>query len=383
MKTTLPFLIASLALGLTISLSSATLFAQGTLTPPGGPAPTMRTLTQIEPRTPISSAPVTLNASGSYYLTTNLTVSGGDAITIVTNGVTLDLNGFTITSTDPGATGFGIRLHSGSHDLAILNGHVQGGVTNNAGIYSGPGFGHGVGFDSPPLVNVRVVGVSVSGCRYNGIALGSDDATVVEGCTVRTVGSVGIVASTIKNSVALGCGSSGIYGRQVSDSRGESLYSGSGLFAETAQNCYGSSVSGFGLYVTSTALNCYGLSVSGLGLYADLSATGCQGKSSSGTGLFANTAQNCHGSSNSGTGLFANTAQNCYGQSSDDTGLYAVRSAIGCHGQTITGMRALYAGNAAFCTAVASGGPAIQATVANGCYAVGGTNSIVWKYNMP
>ena len=35
----------------------STSIAQVTLTPPGAPAPTMRTLDQIEPRTPISSVP--------------------------------------------------------------------------------------------------------------------------------------------------------------------------------------------------------------------------------------------------------------------------------------------------------------------------------------
>lgn len=49
-------------------------FAQGSLTPPGAPEPTMKTLDQIEARTPISSAPFTIIRPGSYYLTTNLTV---------------------------------------------------------------------------------------------------------------------------------------------------------------------------------------------------------------------------------------------------------------------------------------------------------------------
>ena len=53
--------------------------AQGPLTPPGAPTPTMKTLEQIEPRTPISQAdmPLTISAPGSYYLTTNLTGTAG------------------------------------------------------------------------------------------------------------------------------------------------------------------------------------------------------------------------------------------------------------------------------------------------------------------
>ena len=49
--------------------------------------------------------------------------------------------------------------------------------------------------------------VSVSGVLNYGINLGTGNATVVEACTVTTAGGQGIVASTIKGSVAAGCGS--------------------------------------------------------------------------------------------------------------------------------------------------------------------------------
>jgi hypothetical protein len=41
------------------------------------------------------------------------------------------------------------------------------------------------------------------------------------------------------------------------------------------------------------------------------------------------------------------------------------------------------AANASFSTGYGHNGTAIQATVANGCYAAFGTNSITYKYNMP
>src|SRR5689334_14299720 len=73
-------------------------FGQGALTPPGAPAPTMKSLDQVEPRTPIPSLPFTITNSGSYYLTTNLTgQSGTNGITIACSPVTLDLSGFALT----------------------------------------------------------------------------------------------------------------------------------------------------------------------------------------------------------------------------------------------------------------------------------------------
>jgi len=338
-------LVAAVGLLFTLALQPSTLLAQGSLTPPGAPAPTMKTLQQVEPRVPISSAPFTITQPGSYYLTTNLTVSGGNAITIATNGVTLDLNGFTIASTAPSATGYGIYINSGLRNIAIQNGHIQGGVTNNgSGVFSGLGFGYGIYYSGLAPQNVRVSGVSVSGCQYHGIYVGNSGSTAVENCVVRTVGSYGIVANTIRGCVALDCGYTAIAGQQVSDSRGQSVGSGSGLGATTAQNCYGSSSSGTGLDAF-TAQNCYGDSISG-------------------TGLYAYTAQNCYGSSSSGTGLYANIAQNCYGSSS-------------------SGPRALSAQNANTCTGFRSGGRAIEATIANGCWAASGTNLITYKYNMP
>src|SRR4051794_6480374 len=97
--------------------------AQGPLTPPGAPAPTMKSLDQIEARTPISAAPFNINASGSYYLTKNLVVATGSAIAISANNVTLDLNGFNISSTEsPASTNVAIYASGTYRNITILNG---------------------------------------------------------------------------------------------------------------------------------------------------------------------------------------------------------------------------------------------------------------------
>ena len=254
----------------------------------------MKSLDQIEPRIPISSAPFTIVLPGSYCLATNVAVSAGNAITIATNGVTLDLNGFTISAIAGSETDYGILLNSGLSDIAIFNGHIRGCVTNNgSGVYSGSGFIYGLIYDAIPPANVRVSNVSVSGCLYYGIWLTTGDSTLVEGCTVRTVGNYGygIGASTVRDSVVTDCGGTAIYGTQVFNCRGES----NGNIE-------------YGIYANETAMGCYGSSISGIGVRAR---------------------------------------------------------------------------NAVFCTASRPGGTALQATIANGCYAAAGTNNITYKYNMP
>jgi parallel beta-helix repeat protein len=100
-------------------------WSQGVLTPPGAPAPTMKTLAQVEPRTPISSLPYTISSSGSYYLTTNLIGNGSvNGINIAASNVTLDLNGFVLQSA-PNNSSYGIYLNGGAN-VTIRNGAITG-----------------------------------------------------------------------------------------------------------------------------------------------------------------------------------------------------------------------------------------------------------------
>jgi hypothetical protein len=353
-----------------INFQLSTALAQGSLAPPGAPAPTMKSLDQIEARTPISSAPFNITQPGSYYLTTNLTVNFGNAINIMTNDVTLDLNGFGIISTEnPASAGVAVELSSGLRNIAIANGFIQSGVTNNgSGVYGGSGFGFAVAYLSSPPVNVRVSGISVSGCLYDGIYLNTGDSTAVESCTVRTAGSHGILASTVKNSTAMGCGSDAIVGDEVSDSEGQSTGVGDGLYAyHTALNCSGQSSSGDGLGAGNSAENCYGHSGgNGDGIRADSTAQNCHGESSgSGDGVYAVTALNCLGKNNgSGDGLKALSAQNCWGYSSSGIGLQTYDIAIGCYGQSSTGT-------------------GLVTYIANSCFSTTGDSGITYKYNMP
>lgn len=75
-------------------------------------------------RTPIFSLPYVINEPGSYVVMTDLIgVSQDYGITIDTDDVTVDLNGFTLT----GVSGSydGIMVNSGKNNIAIFNGVIR------------------------------------------------------------------------------------------------------------------------------------------------------------------------------------------------------------------------------------------------------------------
>lgn len=89
----------------------------------------MKTLDQVEPRTPISSLPFTITAEGSYYLTGNLqppagTPSGDAGIRVQASNVTIDLNGFALIGN--GILSHAINIPSEQVNVTIRNGTIRG-----------------------------------------------------------------------------------------------------------------------------------------------------------------------------------------------------------------------------------------------------------------
>jgi Right handed beta helix region len=142
--------------------------AQGSLTPSSGPAPIMKSLDQIETRTPISSAGYGIYLPGSYYLTTNIVgFSSASAINVICDNVTIDFNGYTLQGV--GGTASGISIPGANSNITIKNGIITG--------FGGNGISGGL-----QSQNVIVQHMIVSGNTNNGI---QGNSLTVTDCTIQ------------------------------------------------------------------------------------------------------------------------------------------------------------------------------------------------------
>ena len=315
------------------SILSSSAFAQGSLTPPGAPAATMRTLDQLdakldetnnklgsteakadeinakaEKRTAISSVPFVIDQPGSYYLSGNLqfTAESGHAITIAVNDVTLDLMGFTLSST-PAVTGDGIFLNAGVRNVAIRNGQIAGNTTftYNGATWTPARGGFGNGIMAAPNLNrsedCEFSYLRISGCRSNGLSAS--------------------VYSRIQHVTAARNGGTGI----------------EGLFA-TVVNC-------------SADLNAGG----GIDAYHGF-VSHSTSRRNFGTGISASNVTHCVAEDNGGNGIIARTVSNSVAESNDGHGISASDGTVTHSLARASGNDGIHAptGVVAFCKASAS-----------------------------
>jgi hypothetical protein len=279
-----------------VLMALATAAPAGDLNPPAGPVTgTMKTLSEVEPRTPIGALPYTISQPGSYYLIKDLTGAPGQhGITIAAGGVTLDMCGFTIRGTASSLDG--IHVSGSQSKIHIENGTLCG--WGGGGINTGSGmkvmmamvksedneYGACGGTDTSVMYMMadgnRTGGIllgdkctcydsTVCGNTGPGIQVGSD--SIVTRCASSNNTSDGIragVASTLAECTASGNGGNGILipggpvGRgstltscTAADNMGSGIVGGSG---STLTGCTvsGNSVDGIAVSIGATVVHC-------------------------------------------------------------------------------------------------------------------------------
>jgi len=176
-----------------IAMLGTSAFGQGTLTPPAGaftnnqPKATMKTLDQLEPRTPIRKLPFKIKEPGAYYLIGTLKgTNGSPGIILEAGDVQIDLKGFSLEGTT-----------NAGHAITITN---QVEEYHNVSIFNGAivDWG-GRGMDLAQLFDSEVRAVKLHGNMGGGAVLGNH--ITLKGCAVIECGDVGFTvgdASTVE-----------------------------------------------------------------------------------------------------------------------------------------------------------------------------------------
>ncbi len=308
--------------------------AQGALTPPGAPAPSMKTLDQLEPRSVIGTPGATrttgftISTSGSYVLAGPIAVASGNALTISASNVTLDLNGFELSSAATPKAGTGIAIGAGCSSIAITNGFI----TNFAG---------GIVSDGTTSHSLHVTDVTVTSAGVDGIVLARRDAaynlpaldTSIDRCSAGVGTGIGLSANRVTLSLASSEGPRAIQAGTVTASRASGA-TGYAIDAHVADSCHATSNDAIALGAANgcTATNCYAFSYFDRGLDA-LNATGCYAGSQTGYGARVSfTATGCYAETQSG--LVALTATEAVACAADHKGTYGERYALNSGGTT-------------------------------------------------
>ncbi len=300
--------------------------AQGSLTPPGAPALTMKRLDEIETRIAVQSltgdgtAQFVINQSGSYYLTADISgVSGKSAIAINVDGVTLDLGGHALTGVS--GTLRGVEFRSTRTTVVVQNGTIRN--FDQGGVATLPGFS---------AVNCRFENLTIA-CAGGGLIFntGTPEGVLARGCIVTGVTSgLGIVFVSTRGLVEH-CVVNNIAGS------GNSL----GILAHTVTGCEVATISASG---SSGAQGIVGSVVTGCTVttVTNTGSGGAQGiTSSSVSGCDVSTISTASGAI---TGISAVAVENCTVSALNCTSSGGV---TGINAATVSGSRVVSIGTAA------------------------------------
>lgn len=285
------------------------LFAQGTLTPAGAPVASMKTLDQIEPRTPVDAthtpgdggALYIISQPGSYYLTGNLNVVAATAgIRITSDNVVLDLGGFGLNGNSIGS--YGVLMVGSRQNITVRNGTSHHWTQT--------------GVDLSGASNASAENLMVSSNAVVGIAVGENslvkNCRAYRNCFPGGVSSAGILTGA--GATVIDCQAQGNNGTNIA---AINVGTASSVINCTVNQNNGNNSAGIRTGSSCNVLNCSvgsntGNNGTGIDLGSDSSAVNCNASGNSGTssvGIFASggrsTVSACRANFNGGDGIKA------------------------------------------------------------------------------
>lgn len=230
--------LAGIALLSYLTLHPLSLNAQGNLTPPGPPGPTMLTLSQLQSRIPVDSTHTPgdstnefiIGSPGSYYLAANTVgTTNKNGIEIATNNVTLDLNGYSLLGVTNSLNG--IVISAGTTNTIVRNGFISGWGMLLDGVLS---FGNNI--DLEDLI-ISGGGLGIEGDGKGGI---------IKNCSMSRASGYGVFLTD--SNYLVSC-------NYIQEINTGNFGNGAAIYIDSANNridgnvVVGSSPSGFGIWI--------------------------------------------------------------------------------------------------------------------------------------